>query len=188
MDKIACPRCGVAVTPGYVKCPKCHGRLPSMPVAGRTRPGGTVAPSAQADRTAWIYGGIGVLVVGGALAFTLAGSKSTPPRATEAFVVVDAPSAAVAVPTGVPVPERTGPAERRDPQGAALTLERELQRARIWSTVKVREDELRIESQSCAEPGMATAIAEAAASLKAQGLVSVRCAEPHGAIAFDRPL
>ena len=54
--RAVCPACGVAVVPGYVKCPKCHAGLPLA--GGRTKrmtgdPGGTAVHLNPAQMLGW---------------------------------------------------------------------------------------------------------------------------------------
>ena len=60
----SCPACGVAVAPGYPRCPKCHAALPSAPLhlpapARARQAGGTSA--ASDSPLPWIVGAVAVL-------------------------------------------------------------------------------------------------------------------------------
>ncbi|MBP6629011.1 MAG: DUF2561 family protein [Kofleriaceae bacterium] len=191
-SKDLCPRCGVAVTPGYVKCPKCHARLPSRLVAPSAA-GGTVAPSAQDARSAWLFGGIGVgvVIIVGAIALASGGGrKARPDPVPNTSPDLATPTGAGSTPGSGPIGPGSGVATSAggDREGAAARLQRALQRANLWSTVSVRADQLRIESALCADPGVAAAVAAAAAELKAAGVTAAVCVESHGQIVFERGL
>src|SRR5207249_7837324 len=63
-----CPGCGVAVVPGYVRCPRCHAALPIAAPrrnASTIDPGGTsVARSEMPRPVLYGLGAIAVIVVG----------------------------------------------------------------------------------------------------------------------------
>ncbi len=186
-----CPKCGVAVVQGYVKCPKCQSVLPAVR-RGQTHAGagGTTAVGGQ---------GMPVLplVVGGAVALGIVlffalrkDSAAEPPpavptdpteqpdRATEPVVVAPEPT------TPDPTPGSAAPA----PTAAIKALDRALKKERLWSKVEVKGQRVEIRSAVCSDPGMATVLEAAAASLKSGGLTRLRCMEQSGAVVFERDL
>jgi len=65
-----CPKCGVAVVPGYVRCPKCHFVLPPVRRARSSiSPGGTAVQERRVPVAAIVLGvtALGVALVSGGL-------------------------------------------------------------------------------------------------------------------------
>lgn len=188
-----CPACGIAVMIGYTKCPKCHA---PMPGAQRTKrasmAGGTTAervePAAAGGGWLWLGAvaavGIGLVVWG----TQCRGGGARPAPAATVEEGGDSPGSAVA-PVVVP-PPTLSPAspDRPDPSFAADALEGELAGERLYATVQARGEVLDLRSAFCAEARLGELVARHAAELRAAGVVRVRCSEPHGALAFERPL
>ena len=182
-----CPKCGVAVTPGYVRCPKCRAPLPRRAQTS-VGPGGTavdsrpfpVIPAAIA----------GVVIVIAILFFALrGGGKSVaapPPSPTPSPTPSPSPSP---TPSPTPTPTPLPPAANRPtPESVAAELDRTLKRKHLWSTVSAVGDHLEIRSGSCRDPGMAAELASASAQAKAAGLSRLRCLEESGTVVIERDL
>ena len=75
-----------------------------------------------------------------------------------------------------------------DPNATAASLERALQRQRLWSTVERYGNRVDIRSGSCSEPGMTSMIDAAREPLRAAGLTRVRCLAQSGAVVLERDL
>jgi hypothetical protein len=201
-----CPSCGVAVVPGYVKCPRCHAVLPS---AGRLRrgavdPGGTSVEGRPFPLLPIAGGGIAVavvlvLVLGGdhrkkaataaeaggaasALAQPAAGAAAAAAPGTAAPAA--APGTAAPAPRPLDIPAAAGPT----PAIAAAALERALGRQRLWSSVEPSGNRIDVRSGSCAEPAMGPTIDAAQAALRGAGLTRLRCLAQSGAVVFERDL
>lgn len=184
-----CPRCGVAVVPGYVKCPKCHAPLPMRRSRVAGDPGGT---SANAPRkpfpTALVV--LGIVGVGGAIAlyFALRGGNS--PAASETAGTAETATTAPATPNNEPTPvmPSPSPATTPHPEAAAGELERTLKHMHLWATVDVRGSTVDVRSGSCSDTAIKPVIDAAAPRLKAAGLVQLRCLEQSGTVVFTRGL
>ncbi len=190
MSGAVCPKCGVVVVPGYVKCPKCQSALPVRSRA-ITNMGGTAVGG----------GGLPVvpLVVGGAVAlaivlfFALRKDKPAVAQTTadDAQVEVDqAGSAQVNVdPTAMPndpTPQQGSGAP--DPTAALTALDRALKKERLWGVVSAVGERLDVRTGACNDPNMAPVLATAATQLKGAGLTRLRCMEQSGAVVFERDL
>jgi hypothetical protein len=185
-----CPSCGVAVVPGYVRCPKCHKPLPRR--QSTVVEGGTAVESSRKLPMVAI---IGLAVVGaGIIAYiglrSSARSAKAAPVATPTEQPVQ-PDQADTQATGgridTPTPTTTQVA-RPDPGAAADALERKLKRQRLWSTVTFEGNRVDVRSGSCSDPTIRPVLDGAAASLKAAGLTKLRCLEQSGAVVTDRDL
>jgi hypothetical protein len=192
-----CPACGVAVLPGYVKCPKCHAGLPF--VTGRIKrttadPGGT-AVARRGFPIVPVLVAVGVAAAVVIVGFVLrSGAKPTtagptalpgPVAATAAAVPEREPIAPLTVPAREPPRPATGVADRR---GAAAELEATLRRQRLWGRSEITGDRIDVRSGSCADPAMRPAIDGAQAVLRGAGLTKLRCLEQSGAVVFERDL
>lgn len=186
----SCPSCGIAVTPGYQRCPKCHRPLPTS--VRFTRPldaGGatTIEPDEVVTRWPWYLAGL--IVLAGAVAVIVVGSHpSKPAPALPDDPVVDeepddTPGAGVDEDEAVPTPP-----PRPDPAPAADRLARLMAAVRLYATTEAIGDTVEIRSTFCAEPRVPGIIADVAADLRAAGIVAVRCRALHGAEAWTRPL
>jgi hypothetical protein len=186
MSGAFCPACGVAVVPGYVRCPKCHKPLP------QTRPvrdvGGTAVESTSRVPLVAILAG--ALVIGLLIAyFAFRSTKPEPKKPVAAPTQPQAPTQAAAAPQEVPQPQArpVAPAQP-DPNAAAGDLERALRKQRLWSTVNVEGSRVDVRSGSCSDPAMAPALDASVASFKAAGLTQLRCLEQSGRVVSSRDL
>ncbi len=186
-----CPQCGVAVVPGYVKCPRCHSVLPKDR-RGQTRAGagGTAVDGQRSPIVPIVLGG--AVAVGIVLWFALRAPGTTrPPRpeTTDPRDAVDTASAAPrAVTPEVTTPDPTPGSAAPDPTAAIRALDRALKKQRLWSKVELRGDRLEIRTASCSEPAMTSALEAAGPALKSGGLTRLRCMEQSGAVVFERDL
>lgn len=192
-----CPACGVAVIPGYIRCPKCKAALSTASTTTgripRMDPGGTALPERRFPYTALaVGGGVFVAIV---VVFGFRGGA----RKTEAAAVV-APAAIVAEPIAQPprqVFERN-PAAAQVAQAAAVAapdpgavtrdLEAVLRQQRLWGRVEVIGARVDVRSGSCSDRAMRPAIEGKAAMLHGAGLTKLRCLEQSGAVVFERDL
>lgn len=185
---VVCPSCGVAVVPGYVRCPKCH---KSLPRAARHSgiEGGTAVES---KRRSPMVAVIAVALAGGAVIAYLGvrstgGSKkaaAAPARVQPAET--PAPAGDTAQPAAVEAPQ--GPSAEQRAVAAARDLEHELQKQRLWSTVQVFGSRVEVRSGSCDDPAMASALDASEPTFKAAGLTKLRCLEQSGRVVTDRDL
>ncbi|MEJ7602263.1 MAG: hypothetical protein WKG01_30480 [Kofleriaceae bacterium] len=186
-----CPSCGVAVVPGYQRCPKCRAALPYG--TGRIKrvtsdPGGTTVRESGFPIMAALIGAIAIALAV-VLIFGLGGKDKKKPK--RAVPVTQEPMARV---PSAPVP--TAPVEAAppiavpapDPNATAASLERALQRQRLWSTVEAYGSRVDIRSAACSEPGMTAMIDAARDPLRAAGLTRVRCLAQSGAVVLERDL
>jgi len=189
MAGAVCPACGVAVVPGYVRCPKCHRPLPRFGRATASPVGGT-AIQHKSSPLGMIA--IGIVVVGALVAlFAIRGGKkshaapATPPPldTTPATAPASAPPPSAPVAALPPVSTTT-----QNPGAIAAQLDRTLQRMRLFSTVNVTGARVEVLSASCRDPQLVKQVSAVAASFKAAGLTRVRCVEQSGAVVFDRDL
>jgi hypothetical protein len=188
-----CPVCGVAVVPGYVRCPKCHAGLPLG--AGRTKrttvdPGGTAVA-----RRGFPISAV-VVAVGVAAAIVLIGTRrgtrpaapepAALPAPVEALAATAAPQTAapLAVPLAAPPPDTTDQKRR----AAALELEATLRRQRLWGRAEILGPRIDVRSGSCADKAMPPAIDSERAVLRGAGLTRLRCLAQSGAVVFERDL
>ena len=185
MSGAVCPSCGVAVVPGYVRCPKCHKALPR--VRGSHLEGGTAVASASSKAPLIGALAIGVVVIGAIAYFGL--RKDDKPKAQPATTTVETPTRQVneveapSQPTAQP-PQPTGPTA----VDVAATLERALKKQRLWSTVSIIGDHVDVRSGSCEDPAIKPLFDDAAPSFKAAGLTKLRCLEQSGRVVTDRDL
>ena len=187
-----CPACGVAVVPGYVRCPKCHAGLSlgARVKHGAVDPGGTALERKGFPISAVIVAlGVAAAII---LVFGLGrGSQATeaassplppsieattpnPPRARE-------PATA---PAPVPAPE----AAAADLAAATTDLEDTLRRQRLWGRVVITGQRIDVRSGSCADPAMRPLIDGKKPLLHGAGLTKLRCLEQSGAVVFERDL
>jgi len=196
----ACPSCGVAVVPGYVKCPRCHAVLPRprRPRRGSVDPGGTSVaerrsfPLLPALVVVAAVAVVLVLVVGGDRKKRATAGSATGALAPAGAEAVPAPApaagaAATAAGTAAPVPLDI-PAAGPSPAGVAAELERALGRQRLWSSVQPSGARVDVRSGACGEPAMGPTIDAARAALRGAGLTRLRCLAQSGAVVFERDL
>src|SRR5687768_10171764 len=185
MSGAFCPSCGVAVVPGYVRCPKCHKPLPRRPSAAVV--GGTALESSR--RLPLIAVVAAAFIVLATIVYL--GLRKTDQKIAPATTQA-APQAETAAAEPAPVVEQadttpaaaTGP----DPGDVAADLERALKRQRLWSTVSVVGDRVDVRSGSCGDAAMAPLLDGAAPSFKAAGLTQLRCLEQSGRVVTARDL
>lgn len=188
----SCPSCGVAVTPGYQRCPRCHRPLPSAVRFSRIASevgGGATSLEPEVETVArWPWYGAGIAVLAGAVAVIVIGASGGHARAPlpddpvvddevaepEDDTVADEPTLAVARPP--------------DPGPAADLLARELAKIRLYATIEPLGEVVEIRSSFCAEPAMATVLGAVAPDLREAGMASVRCRALHGAEQWARAL
>jgi hypothetical protein len=91
-------------------------------------------------------------------------------------------SAAVSESTGVALP--VVPPRRKDPSGAADQVEAALANERLYAKVTVQGGTVELRSSFCTESRLRAIVDGAAARFAAEGVASVRCVEPHGALVF----
>jgi hypothetical protein len=187
-----CPSCGVAVVPGYSRCPKCKASLPYG--HGRSKrstvdPGGT----SVRERGFPVIGALIVAVVitfAIVLIFGLGGTEKKKPRIAAPVVQepTTQPQGRIQPPPPTSVPTAQPPTPPPDPNATATSLQRALQRQRLWSTVEAYGDRVDIRSASCSEPEMTTMIDAARDPLRAAGLTRVRCLAQSGTVVLERDL
>lgn len=178
-----CPKCGVPITPGYVRCPKCRAKMPSRAPSSVTA-GGLALPESESGGFLWGLLAI-VALVGG---LTLA----TWPRAKSLLgMMPDANPAAVDEATeedaDEPAAAASPPAEKPRPDGAA-ELRDALAQAELYSKIRDRGTVLEIESSECESNELKAIINRQTTVLKESGYTAVRCVALHGEEMFKRPL
>ena len=198
MSTSVCPACGVAVVPGYVKCPRCGARLPSVRFR---RPGTTADPGGTAVETGrglptvpLVIAGIGVLAVVVVIMVVVRhrGSASAhddlaaPPPVAPAQPRAQ-PGPALTTPPAFTPLSPGAPAGKTAAQVAG-DLQITLKHQRLWSTVEVVGPTLDIHSSTCGDPQMGPALDAVMASARAAGLTRLRCLEQSGAVVFARAL
>ena len=188
-----CPACGIAVLPGYARCPKCHAGLPSG--AGRTKrttadPGGTAVA-----RRGFPISAVLIAVGVAAVIIVIGTRRGTRPAAPEpaalpAPVEVSAASAApqTAAPLAVPVAAQRPDTADQDRRTAALEVEATLRRQRLWGRAEILGPRIDVRSGSCADKAMPPAIDSVRAVLRGAGLTRLRCLAQSGAVVFERDL
>jgi hypothetical protein len=187
-----CPACGVAVVPGYVRCPRCHAGLPVARVKrAAADPGGT----AVVQRGFPISAVVVALGVAAAIILIFGTRRTTRPAASEP--ALPAPVAALGAsaaprataPLAVPAAEPPRPdTSVQDRRAAALELEATLRRQRLWGRTETVGPRIDVRSGSCADPAMAPAIDGERAVLRGAGLTRLRCLAQSGAVVFERDL
>lgn len=189
-----CPGCGVAVVPGYVRCPKCQRPLPGNRRV-QTVAGGTAVAGGGGRLPLLPIAGGAVVVLGIILYFVLGKSDAAKPEApagddamteqpTEDTELAPAPGPA----RPPPPPELDRDPNHIDPNAVARDLERALGNRRMWSSVEVYGNEVEVRSSSCRDANMIPIVDAAGAALRNAGLTRVRCLENSGAVVFERSL
>ncbi len=188
-----CPACGVAVVPGYVRCPKCHAGLSLGARMKRATivPGGTAVERKGFPISAVIValGGAAAIIVGFGLRrgdqATLAAPSPLPPsiEATKPSPPPGAQNPATAK-AASPPPEAAAP----DLAVASADLEDTLRRQRLWGRVVITGPRIDVRSGSCADPAMRPLIDDKKPLLHGAGLTKLRCLEQSGAVVFERDL
>jgi len=183
-----CPACGVAVVPGYARCPKCHAALPRR--LATNVEGGTALPETRRRRgpLAGVVAA-GIVGLGLILWLGLRHGDSNKPVTKPATAPAQPTTVAAAQPALAPgVPEASSAPRGPAPETLASDLARTLGKQRLWSTVTVSGSRVDVRSGSCGDPAMQPAIAGAAPSFKAAGLTTLRCLEQSGGVVFTREL
>jgi len=188
-----CPACGVAVVPGYVRCPRCHAGLPD---GGRTKrttadPGGTAVVQRGFPVSAVLVAvgvAAAIIVVFGARR----GARSAAPEpvalpAPVGVAGTAAPPLAAPLAARAAQPPQIDTAEQ-DRRSAAGELEATLRRQRLWGRSEITGQRIDVRSGSCADPAMPAAIDGARAVLHGAGLTKLRCVAQSGAVVFERDL
>lgn len=188
-----CPACGVAVVPGYAKCPKCHKPLPGGGKRAVTTAGGTVAEDRQFPwmliavplGTVIVIALLLKLVAGGGDDKPTAGSADTPVVAGDPIPQPNQPTSVQPVqPTRPDQPTQQAP----DSNAATAELDRVLRSRRLWSTVEASPPRVDVRSGLCDDPGMRPAIDSAVPVLRGGGLTRLRCLAQSGTVVFERDL
>ncbi|MEO6774122.1 MAG: hypothetical protein ABI467_14075 [Kofleriaceae bacterium] len=190
MSGATCPACGVAVVPGYVKCPKCHRPLPRYQRNSVSPVGGTAVETPASKASPLFALLIAVVVGGGIIAYFVhrkhEASAVAPVAAPGPVAVTAAQPTAQVQPAPAPTPAPVPTTLRADQ--IAKNLESDLTRQRLWSTVTVTGDHVDVRSSSCHDGPMKAAIEPQLASFHAVGLTKLRCLEQSGAVVFARDL
>ncbi len=195
-----CPACGVAVAPGYPRCPKCHAALPDAPPLGGNasaqRVQGGTSTAAESPRSwLWVAGAAGLALLGVIGFFVLRSSEkhpgAPPPPAASPAEVPAAPNVAAAEQGADVAPDPSAPAEPSRVQQqleAAASLREALDNRRLWASVNADHNDLSIHSAYCNDAAMAGAIDELEKDLGAAGITHVGCYERHGPLVFERTI
>jgi hypothetical protein len=185
MSGAVCPSCGVAVVPGYVRCPKCHSPLPRRSVSALE--GGTAVQTTP--RKAPLVAVLAAVALGVAILIYLGVRKTDKPAA--AAPSVEESQAVTTAAEPAPAPEQAETAQQPTGPNAldvAANLERALKKQRLWSTVTVVGGRVDVRSGSCADAAMTPALDGAASAFKAAGLTKLRCLEQSGRVVTERDL
>jgi hypothetical protein len=187
MSGVVCPACGVAVLPGYVRCPKCRKPLPRRVT---TQVSGGTALDSGSRLGAMAAIAAAVLVGGGVIAYF--GLRGDPPAAQPAADEQPEPDEQLAPePDTFSAPEAPVVEQAPDaptPAQVAGELERNLKRQRLWATVTVVGERVDVRSGSCGDAAMAAQLGASSPALKAAGLTSLRCLEQSGRVVSTRDL
>jgi hypothetical protein len=184
MSGAVCPSCGVAVVPGYVKCPKCHKPLPRR-VAKHLEGGTAVTGDA---RRGPLLAVLGAVLVGVAILIYFGVRKTDAPAARPMAVESVEEPTTTAEPVTPDQPETADQPTGPSAVDVAASLERTLRKQRLWSTVSVVGDRVDVRSGSCGDAAMAPMLDGAASSFRAAGLTKLRCLEQSGRVVTERDL
>ncbi|MEO8705289.1 MAG: hypothetical protein ABI867_34925 [Kofleriaceae bacterium] len=190
-----CPGCGVAVVPGYVKCPKCHSALPLV-AARRARPtgdpGGTAMKEAGFPIAAILVPVAVVLAF--VVIFGLRGGGDDDPTEVPEVDQIQPNQVAAPHPVAQPQPqpqtrEAVTPLAQPPPGATAVAdLERALRKQRLWTTIEVNDGRIDVRTSSCSDAALAPILDAAVASLREAGLTRLRCLAQSGSVVFERGL
>jgi hypothetical protein len=182
-----CPACGVAVVPGYARCPKCHASLPRL--VAHVEGGTALEPPRRVPLPAVIGAGVvGLAVIiwlgvrGGGTKHETVTQTAAPPAPAPVQQAQPAPAPAPDVPQPTARPAAPNANE------VAAELERTLKRQRLWSTVSITGGRVEVRGGACGDAAIQAPIAASAAAFKAAGLTTLRCVEQSGAVVFTREL
>ena len=192
MSGATCPACGVAVVPGYVKCPKCHRPLPRYSRSSVSPVGGT-AVETPASKASPVLALLAALVVAGGIIWFFVSRKHTanaavPAQTTDTTGSAATQPAAVVTPAAPTAPVATPAQPAVHADQVARNLESDLKKLRLWSTVSVIGDHVDVRSSSCNDAAMKSTIQPELAAFRAAGLTKLRCLEQSGAVVFARDL
>jgi len=190
-----CPSCGVAVLPGYAKCPRCHALQPR---ARRTsiQPGGTAVVTRDKFPIAPIAGGV-IVAVAIALFFGLRHGHATADQtaSTRDDMVPDAltqpqplPGDIPPITNAVPIPRAAPAPVGPTPAQALGDLEHAIRVARMFASVRQDGTVVVVRSAACGDSDFAGVLSGASSSLAASGLTKLRCVEQSGRVVFERDL
>lgn len=182
MSGAVCPSCGVAVVPGYVRCPKCHKPLPQR--RGAVVEGGTAVQEPRRFPVVAVIAGVAIA----AAVIAFFGLRQDDPPAEPATRTIVQPTQATVTPQAAEQVEAPAQPTGPDPQAVAGELERALNKQRLWSKVRIVGDHVDVQSGSCSDPAIAPVIDSAAPAFKAAGLTRLRCLEQSGRVVTDREL
>lgn len=192
-----CPACGVAVVPGYARCPRCQKPLPYGNGSKRARTavaGGTVA---EDRRFPWMLIAVplgAVIAIGLLLKLIAGGSDDKPVDAPVAVQPAQPQGGTVAAQVVEPPPQQRPPVVQPaqpaapDPNAAAGELDRLLRSRRLWSTVETAPPRIDVRSSFCDDPSMRASIDSVAAVLRRAGLTRLRCLAQSGIVVVERDL
>jgi hypothetical protein len=204
-----CPGCGVLVTAGYPRCPKCHAPMPGappttgkMPKQGRFTAGGTsVAVDDERRSVLPLIIGLGILAVAAVVIYVVArgdGKKAAAGPDPSAEVETEAEGTAegeAETSPDDPAGARGGEPEENDRKARVertritRALATALRTQRLWSSVDldpIDDRILIIHSQYCGEEGVQAVLADAKSDLVDSGVTMVRCVEQHGPLVFEQ--
>jgi len=201
-ESSACGRCGVAVSPGYPRCPKCGSVLPGAPSPAWRAPNASGGTSAAGRRSLpgpllWGAAAVGALALV-AIAVSVRGgddrtaaasaSDASPSEANEPVVgaAFDEAGEAFALDESDEVVDADEATE-----AALESLLAALREERLWSLADLEPDDrtvIRLESAHCDDPLLGQLVGRMSRSLRTVGLRSVHCYARHGGLVFERPL
>jgi len=203
-----CPSCGVPVTTGYTRCPRCHAVLPGGEAAQRVAGspagvgGGTSAEAVPGlpgggGAARWWIGGLVAVGVGLAVVVARCGSGGGGGggggtgddgrlRAAPVEPTGDQPASGTA-PSGT-VARRPTLTPGPDPVQLIDAMERTLAAERVYASIERDDESVELRSRSCGEPALTAVVDRFASELRAAGVRTVRCVELHGAPVFTRDL
>jgi len=187
-----CPKCGVAVVPGYIRCPKCHASLPHRPTPQGIHVGGT-SIEGRGFRLGPLLIVAGVLGLAIVLYFALRSRGGETAKDSVPATAPAAPSTVAELPTGEVTAAAPASAGSAQPAGAraddiGAQLERTLKHMHLWATVEVGSRTVDVRSSSCSDPAMKPMLDSAGPRFRAAGLTRLRCLEQSGAVVFTRDL
>jgi len=181
-----CPSCGVAVVPGYVKCPKCQTPLPKRR-ATTVAAGGTAVNGGGISLNMVL---VGVAVVAVVVAVIALRGGDDKPKAADTTAEPTEPVATDPTPSEPDVTPTTTPNQpaAADPTAAIRDLDRALKKERLWSTVEIVGTRVDVRSAACRESTMIPILEAAVPALRDGGVTTLRCIEQGGAVVFESGL
>lgn len=191
VSSVPCPACGVAVTAGYPRCPRCHAPMPGAGAPrGRrdTHQGGGTTVKERPSR--WSAAALVVAVVGvvaGVVALVLTRGAAHHTVA-EPTVTPVAPPPVSARTLDEPAAPPAEVAPVRDPWPVLDRLERAAAGERLYLKATARGASVELRSSFCGEARVEALVDAALPALRAQGIARVTCVELHGAAVFARTL